>query len=113
MSKMVLRVYIPHAAKIDQRSWKHLGQKKLLNRYLMEKAQEAAIGEAQLFEVIAGHLDGDSEHRNDIPDCLDICGREEDLRTFLELYATHLATSTIVWLTPDQCAASPRWAAKG
>jgi hypothetical protein len=116
MAKAVLRIYIPRKAKAEVRSWRHFGRKKALGRYLLEKAQEAAIGEAELSQVVAGYLAGDPEHPakrvSEIPDCLDICGRQEDLRAFCELYRTQLATSTIVWLTLEQFATSPRWLAK-
>jgi hypothetical protein len=113
MAKAVLRMYIPRAAKAEVRSWRHFGRKKALSRYLLEKAQEAAIGEVELSQVMAGYLGGDDRHSptrsSDIPDCLDICGRREDLWAFRELYRAQLASSTVVWLTLEQFAVSPRW----
>lgn len=113
MSNVVLRIYIPRNATVTVRLWKYLRRRTALSRYLLERAREAAIGQAELFQVIAGYLDGGSEHRakcrSNIPDCLDIFGSEEDLRAFCELYEAQLATSTMVWLTPEQVQASPRW----
>lgn len=113
MAKAVLRIYVPRTAKAEVRSWRHFLRKKALSRYLLEKAQEAAIGEVELSQVMAGYLGGDDAHptkrSSDIPDCLDICGRPEDLRTFCDLYRSQLAVCTIVWLTLEQFATSPRW----
>lgn len=113
MAKAVLRVYIPRLAKAEVRSWRHFGRKKALSLYLLEKAQEAAIGEVELSQVMAGYIAGNDRHiptrSSDVPDCLDICGRREDLWTFRELYRAQLASSTVVWLTLDQFAVSPRW----
>lgn len=113
MSNVVLRIYIPRRAKVDARSWRHFGRKPSLSLYLLDKALEAAIGEAELSQVMAGYVGGDREHptrrTGDIPDCLDICGRQEDLRAFCELYRRHLAASTIVWLSLEQFEALPRW----
>jgi PII-like signaling protein len=101
---------------VKVRSWKYFRRTRPLSLYLLEKAQEAAIGQAELFQVIAGYLDGGSEHRaksqSNIPDCLDVFGSEENLRTFCELYEVQLATTTIVWLTPEQAATSPHWMAR-
>jgi hypothetical protein len=114
MGKAILRMYIPRTAKVEVRSWR-FGRKKGLSRYLREKAQEAAIGEVELSQVMAGYVGSDERHpprrSRDIPDCLDICGRPEDLRSFCDLYRAQLATSTIVWLTMEQFAPSPRWMA--
>lgn len=112
MSNVVLRIYIPRRAKVDARSWRHFGRKQSLSLYLLDKAWEAAIGEAELSQVMAGYVGGREQptrRTGDIPDCLDICGRQEDLRVFCELYSRHLAASTVVWLTLEQFAMSPRW----
>jgi len=83
MANVILRIYIPRKAKAKVRSWRHFGRKKALSRYLLEKAQEAAIGEVELSQVMTGYIGGDDRHpptrSSDIPDCLDICGLREDL----------------------------------
>jgi PII-like signaling protein len=113
MSNVVLRIYIPRNAKVTVRFWKYFRRRTALSRYLLERAREAAIGQAELFQVIAGYLDGGSENRaksrSNIPDCLDIVGSREDLRAFCELYEAQLAASSIIWLTPEQVETSPRW----
>lgn len=113
MDKAILRMYIPRTAKVEVRSWRHFGRKKGLSRYLLEKAREAAIGEVELSQAMAGYVGRDERHpprrSRDIPDCLDICGRPEDLRTFCDLYRSQLASSTVVWLTLEQFVVSPRW----
>lgn len=89
MSKVVLRIYIPRRAKVDVRSWRHFGRKQSLSLYLFDKALEPAIGEAELSHVMAGYVGGDREHptrrTRDIPDCLDIRERQEDLRALLRV----------------------------
>jgi hypothetical protein len=84
MANVILRMYIPRKAEAEVRSWRQLGRKKALSRYLLEKAQEAAIGEVELSQVMAGYIGGDDRHSptrsRDIPDCLDICGRASNQR---------------------------------
>jgi hypothetical protein len=50
------------------------------------KPWSRAIGEAELSHLMAGYVGGDREHptrrTRDIPDCLDIRERQEDLRAF-------------------------------
>jgi hypothetical protein len=62
MANVILRMYIPRKARAEVRSWRQFGRKKALSRYLLEKAQEAAIGEVELSQVMAGYIGGDDRH---------------------------------------------------
>jgi hypothetical protein len=90
MANSVLGTYIDRNAKSNTRSWRGFGRKMSSRRYRLEKAQEAAIGEGHLAEIIGGYLRGNpewpEEKRRNIPDCLDICGPVESRGFFYELY---------------------------
>jgi hypothetical protein len=104
MANSVLGTYIDRNAKSNTRSWRGFGRKMSSRRYRLEKAQEAAIGEGHLAEIIGGYLRGNpewpEEKRRNIPDCLDICG---------PVVHRQLGCSRVVWHTPEEFATSPRW----
>jgi H+/Cl- antiporter ClcA/PII-like signaling protein len=101
----VLRLYFSASEMRRADSWWKRIAPQALGPYLLKQAKEQGIEQALLHRVIGGYLKGQSlvmetaeVSPTRLPQCLELVGDEEDLKSFIKHNRDHLAKVRVVFL---------------